>query len=467
MNKNILMVFLLLAGFLFNHAWVPGFFHDGYLYAAFGKNAAELGHWLIPHASEATYSRFFHHLPFVFMLEGLFFKLFGASYLTARIFGAAFTFLTLLVLYRSISKENKTWAYFTSIVFVLLPPLLKKSRFPNLDLPLMLFTLLAGVTYLKAYSSNKLKDWLVVGVFFGLCTLTKGPMAIFVPLSILFHLALEKKLVKLLDIKAWAGLLLGLLIFCIWPILLYSTGNADIFQNYIHFTFLDTMRDSRGTGEPFYTYFFFLLKQTSIWFIFLMATIYYIVKRKYQSVQLNYFLALFLAVIVPLSFFKFKYSHYLIPLYPALAALAGYGLYQTCEKFKDKFSHIFNKLVVITLLVFLIFPVTTKVKRDPEIFKIREAVKLMGKLPKNWGVVDGVYPYWSLHNLNSFEDHTNTYNLNGKWWENLKGHDYGILIDAARFNSIKKQIDGRFKPLFHFKKRNMVFLIEKTLLKKL
>ena len=67
-------------------AWVSGFFHDGYLYASLGKNAAIKDFWLIPHYTEQIYSRFSHHLPFIFILEGIFFKIFGASNTTARLF---------------------------------------------------------------------------------------------------------------------------------------------------------------------------------------------------------------------------------------------------------------------------------------------------------------------------------------------------------------------------------------------
>ncbi len=132
-------------------SWVPGFFHDGYLYAAFGKNAAQAGHWLIPHASDAVYSRFFHHTPTIFIFEGVFFKIFGASYTTARIFSASFSILTLfLIVHWLRAAGEKRWAYLSGVFFLCLPSLLKKTRFPSLDPALMYFVFRTVMCFLSS-----------------------------------------------------------------------------------------------------------------------------------------------------------------------------------------------------------------------------------------------------------------------------------------------------------------------------
>ncbi len=45
----------------FQHLGTKGFFHDGYLYANLGKNAYQMGRWLIPFHSETQYFEFFHN----------------------------------------------------------------------------------------------------------------------------------------------------------------------------------------------------------------------------------------------------------------------------------------------------------------------------------------------------------------------------------------------------------------------
>ncbi|MCY4523763.1 MAG: hypothetical protein OXB84_03380, partial [Halobacteriovoraceae bacterium] len=114
-----------------HHAWVNGFFHDGYLYATMGKNAALKGFWLIPHYTEEFYGRFHQHLPLVFILEGVFFKIFGASNVTARLFIGGFSLATLTVLILWIfnlkGEKGKWWACMSPVVFLLTLPVLKQS----------------------------------------------------------------------------------------------------------------------------------------------------------------------------------------------------------------------------------------------------------------------------------------------------------------------------------------------------
>jgi hypothetical protein len=48
-DKKFLIIMALGVIVYLQHSWLQGFFQDGYLYAAFGKHAAENGHWLVPH----------------------------------------------------------------------------------------------------------------------------------------------------------------------------------------------------------------------------------------------------------------------------------------------------------------------------------------------------------------------------------------------------------------------------------
>ena len=51
-RKHNLYIYILGAILFMQQSWVPGFFQDGYFYAEMGKNAATLGHWLVPHLSK-------------------------------------------------------------------------------------------------------------------------------------------------------------------------------------------------------------------------------------------------------------------------------------------------------------------------------------------------------------------------------------------------------------------------------
>jgi len=449
-------------------AWVQGFFQDGYLYAALGKHAASQGHWLVNHLTDATYREFFHHTPFVFILEGLFFKLFGASYLSARIFSALFPLVTLMVLYKWIKKEKgEVTAFLVCLFFIFLPPVMKKVRFPGMDMPLMLFTLVSIMFYYRAYAENLKKYWLGCGIFFGLALLTKGPMAFFIPLAILLHLLWTRKLRLLASITPWGSLLLGFMIFSLWPLSLKLTGQFDIFEKYFYFTFVHTVAEGRGVSEfTFFQCLIFLIKQTAPWLILTLFSIYLALKVCAKDDLLKLFISLWVAVFVPLSLVKFKYSHYMMPMYPAYAFLAAYPISFFS---KDVIKKIYQGFVYVTIIVtlgLLIFPLTTEIRRDSEIFEIRKLIELMPIKPNTWGIVNDAYPFWALTNLNAFHDHSNTHELTTESLLSMVEQDDGknwiFLIPSSVYQNHFDLLDVKLKKLIYFEKQDMIVAIERS-----
>ena len=450
-------------------AWVPGFFQDGYLYAALGKHAASQGHWLVNHLTDATYAEFFHHTPFVFILEGLFFKVFGASYLSARIFSALFPLVTMIVLYKWIKKEKgEVTAFLVCLFFVFLPPVMKKVRFPGMDMPLMLFTLASIMFYYRAYVENLKKYWLGCGVFFGLALLTKGPMALFIPLAILLHLLWTKKLRRLGSITPWGSLLLGLMIFSLWPLALKLTGQFAIFEKYFYFTFVHTVAQGRGVSEfTFFQCLLFLIKQTAPWLILTVFSIYLSLKVRSKDDLLKLFISLWVAVLVPLSLVKFKYSHYMMPMYPAYAFLAAYPISFLSKNIIKKIYQGFVYVTVIMTLVLLMFPLTAEIRRDPEIFEIRKLIDIMPVKPDTWGIVNDIYPFWALTNLNAFHDHSNTHELTPENLLSIVAQDDGknwiFLIPNSVYQAHLKVLDVKLKKLIYFEKQDMIVAIERSI----
>jgi 4-amino-4-deoxy-L-arabinose transferase-like glycosyltransferase len=394
------------------NSWVPGMFHDGYLYAALGKNAAELNHWLVPHLTENLYPQFEHHLPFVFMLEGLFFKVFGASNSSARIFGSLFGLLTLTVIYFWLRSEKRSWAYYSSLVFLLTLPIIKKMRFPNLDMPLMAFIFLSLSFYWQAFKKDKIRDWLLCGLFFGLALLTKGPMGMIVPLVIFVHILSERKWDIFKSYKVYSGFLAGIMVFSSYLVSLYLAGKFHIFLKYWDFTMNFTIKDGRGESSPIYTYIAFLFKYNGPWLILAAIAVKKLFTKDSRTPKLLKFFAIFsFCILIPLSFAKFKYSHYLIPIYPAISVLAGFTLMNLGHKFLRNFVFI-QRLVFITLtLILLVFPLTNVSKRDVLITKSKNIISQLKETPKKWANVNRVYPYYAMANYNSWDNYSFTYNL--------------------------------------------------------
>lgn len=387
-------------------AWVPGFFADGYLYAVFGKNAAFKGHWLIPHLNESVYPEFHHHTPFLFILEGLFFKAFGASFVSARLFASLFYLGTGLFIFNYLLKKTQISPYFPTLLFLTIPPLFKKVRFPNLDIALMLSMFQAFLFYRLSHRTGKKRYLYLTGLFFGISLLIKGPVGLLIPLGIVIDLIVQKKLTYLKNIHAWLGLIVGGIIFALWPLALSAYGRMDIFHQWVDFTFLHTIRDGRGAGEPFYTYILFLLKNAPLWFILALMSLR-VVKRSELMTSAWVF---FITILVFFSIPKFKYSNYLIPMYPFMGMVAGYFIHETLkDSWRLKIKKFLSVFVPVSAVVLLVFPLTTKVRRDPEIFAIIENFNQKDLKPLKWTIVGGGYPFYALASLNEWQSGSLTY----------------------------------------------------------
>jgi 4-amino-4-deoxy-L-arabinose transferase-like glycosyltransferase len=392
------LIFLAIVLYL-QQAWVPGFFHDGYLYAAFGKHASELGHWLIPHLNFSTYSEFPDHSPFLFMLEGLFFKLFGSGETQARIFGALFSLTTVCCLYLFLEKNtNRKRAFYTTLAFISIYPLIKKTRFPNMDLAIMLSMMLAFFSYYK-------NEWYKCGFFSGLSLLIKGPIAFLIPLVIFVHFVLTKSWDKLKSPKPWLSFVMAFAIFSLWPLLLYFNGRIDIFTKYLHSTFSHTISGGRGLESyQFHAYFVFLLKQTPHLFLLL---IYVLIKKKDDLTKFS--LVAFITILLFLTAQKLKYSHYLIVLYPYYALAVGEALERIKDDLSQKVSFFIKTITTIGALVLLIFPLTTKIKRDVPLYETKEVVESIKVKPNAWAIIGDSYPFFAATNFFAYYHHADVY----------------------------------------------------------
>jgi 4-amino-4-deoxy-L-arabinose transferase-like glycosyltransferase len=480
-ESGYLFVLLLGVTLYFQQAWVPGFFMDGYLYAAFAKHAAELGYWLVPHLSHTTYTDFPVHPPFLFALNGLFFKLFGASYTAARIFGGLFSISCLILLIRMVRKHgNDQWAYLSGLFFVLIPPLIKKTRFPNLDAPLMLFVFLSLSFYYDAFKKGKKLSWVLCGVFFGLSMLTKGPMGGLIPLAIFFHLLATKSFKKIGSFTPWASLLFGLLIFSIWPVALYLNGRMDTLDWYLKTTFKFTLLEARGvTKFNFFDYFIFLLKQTGPWLLLSFYSIKLLFREKKNDLHL-FGVTTFFSLLILLSIPKFKYSNYLLPLYPFYAITVAYAVNSFLkEGWFEKIKKGTMYLFLLTSLTLLIFPLTTKVRRDKIIHKSLGITKGLKKQPNVWITIDSSYSFFALANLIGFEMDGEVVNRDLKWLKSyLNGQarlefeseskidwsdkEFIFLIRNGDFEKVKDIVDKKLVSIVHFKAKDVILLVRKN-----
>jgi 4-amino-4-deoxy-L-arabinose transferase-like glycosyltransferase len=338
------------------------------------------------------------------MLEGLFFKVFGISFFSARLFVNLFSIATLgSIIYFTKKHATQFQVVMSAFLFLTIYPLLRHSRHPNFDMPLMFSCFMAMSFYIKALETSKKRNWYYSGVFFGLAMLFKGPMAVFIPLTMIIHLVISKKLSVLRNITPWLGLLSGFVVFSIWPIGLYATGEFKVFTEWFKFTIVDTIFHSRGASENDYlTYVKYLFTYAPIQMVLLFVSLYRLRKVKFKEYYLVH-LIFFCVVLFITSMMKFKLSHYITTLYPSLVIIAGLGL----SDFKNvKIENAIVGFMLIAGLVLFVLPQDPKKTRDYEIFEIRRELAEKKLIAKSYVCESGAYPFWSLASLMSFLDGT-------------------------------------------------------------
>ncbi len=403
LSSNYTIHLLIFSGvfFVFHHLNQLGFFMDGLIYSAIAKNMALDNLFLHPHVSNTYYASFHDHIPFMPALMALLFKIFGIGFWQARLFISLFLFaLFIFLLFLSFKNGKSKQAILLTLLFFLTLPMLKHARSPNFDNPLALTVFVSLYFYGLGVSQSKLHYWLISGLFFGLSMLLKGPMAVFIPMTMIIHLVVSKNLNVLSNIRPWLGFLFGFLVFSIWPFFLYHDGKIEIFYKWFQFTIIDTIFHSRGALEKdYFLYLRHLLLFTPIHLILFGMAIK--MRKIINNIFFDVYSILFFVVLVITSFMTFKLSHYIMCLYPPLIFCASFFYLKI--KSEKVFSMVTAFILISSLVVFFL-PQNPKKIRDYEIFEIIKLIKEKNYQLEGFTVERGAYPYWSLASLMAFID---------------------------------------------------------------
>ena len=396
-------------GILFHHAHQEGFFLDGYTYAVLGKNIAASGNGLVPFYTKFIHARFHDHVPFVFVLEALFFKAFGVSYLSARVFIGLFSLALVLGIFIYLQHlQFYSQAFLASFWLLASFPFLKQSRFPNPDIPLTFFSLFSLYAFYEALRSGHRRYWFVASLCLSFAMFSKGPMAVFVPITWWVYLFSLRDWKTLSSFRFWFALIGAASLFCVWPALLFYTHNEDIWFGYLNHTFLYSIKESRGLiHNELGLYLKYLLWYCAPQVVLGAFAIFrfFSSQRRDNFIRLN---IIFVGVVLSLcSVMKFKYSHYIMPVYPSLAFLAACGMIEL----KDwNWNKLLLPITIVVSLILVAIPMTFLNQRDEELLTIIKKLKTENINSKlDWINLRDAYGFWEISGLVAFELGTTVY----------------------------------------------------------
>lgn len=335
----VIVLFLIAAFILFYRLGTPALFEPDE-----GRNAEKAreilltGDWVTPHQD---------FLPvldkpiFFYWLVALSYNFFGISEATARLPSALAALGCVIAIYCLVKKAFGFWeALWGGLVLVTSVEFFLLARIVIFDMTLTLFmTLALCCFYWGLHADHAGKRRLLYGLMYAAmaaATLVKGLVGVALPGMIIGgFLVLTKKLSELKKLQVISGTIVFLLIVAPWyvSVELRNPGYLRYFFWEEHFIRFLTPHFHRS--EPWY-YFLLVLTVGFLPWTFLLPHVV-LTRRARPLDEATLFLALW--AILPLLVFSFsnsKLPHYILPLYPALAALTGITVAKTLSDHSAK-----------------------------------------------------------------------------------------------------------------------------------
>jgi len=202
--------------------------------------------------------------------------------------------------------------------------------------------------YLEAADRRRIWPAAAAGVFLGLGILTKGSALFFLPFALLHDLRVEKKLSLRFVALAGAALVISLP----WFWLLYKTyGNPFYFPAApLPGSGPDAKWFEFVTNRPWFMYPVNLFFQNPL-FLFAAAPLAAIARRRSLPEE-NLMIAwvvFFMAIL--LTVWPWREERYLLPAYPALAALAGLGMSRVRKALEARRKNLGSAALTLALTV--------------------------------------------------------------------------------------------------------------------
>jgi len=276
---------------------------------------------------------------FYYALTALSYKLFGISETAARFPSAASAFAALLLVYFFTRRLLGAWpALWSGLVLLTCVEFSVFSRIVILDMTLAFFiTLALSAFYLASAAERggkKRAYYFLMYAALGCATLVKGPIGVVIPgMIVAAYLAVRRKWSAPLEMELGWGLLIFFAIVAPWYAWaeIRRPGYLAYFLGQEHFARYLTPYYQRT--KPWYYFFVVLAGGFFPWTFFLPS----LARRLWKKSLDDFSLYLLLWAVVPFVFFSFsrsKMAEYLLPVYPALAILAGKTIADALERWE-------------------------------------------------------------------------------------------------------------------------------------
>jgi 4-amino-4-deoxy-L-arabinose transferase-like glycosyltransferase len=246
-----------------------------------------------------------------FAAEAAAMEILGPTELAARLPAYLFTLLTALLVFGFAKRVwNEESAYVAAIAFLSMPLTMAFARTVIFDSALTFFIVAAIIAF---YFERPTLAW--ASIAFGV--ITKGPVAIAVPLIVMIPYAIKRKSFR--KLWSWGGLAVFVVIIAPWV-----WAVSRVVPDFLHYVLVTetvqrlATKALKRTGPPWY-FIPYVIGGALPWSI-----IAFFAWRKERHDDTTFFLALW--ILVPLIFFSISQSkrpQYILPVMPAIALVVA------------------------------------------------------------------------------------------------------------------------------------------------
>jgi 4-amino-4-deoxy-L-arabinose transferase-like glycosyltransferase len=367
-----LIPFVLYIGLL---SIMPQMEPDEARYSLIASSMNQSGNYVTPHIKHTIY---LEKPPLVSWMTAIFFKMFGESDFSARLFAALCGWGCILLVYfiGRYFRNEKTGLYAAGLLTISLFPFIL-SHINILDMPLTFFVCTSiWLGYLALQKQDKKYLFYLFYFTCALAFLTKGIIGVVFPFGIL--------IIWLIWVGQWrqmwklfspVGIVIFLLVVCPWLILAQRENPDFLWFFFVREHFLRFTTKMHGKTEPLYFYLPVIIGGVMPWLFYLIkAWSNQYIKESLFGKDENKLLAVwFLLVLIFYTISSSKLATYIAPIFLPLALFAGciFVKYEEeisaeqkrLRKIIYRFAIIFQSFI---LLIALILPPILKKYSDAE-----------------------------------------------------------------------------------------------------
>jgi 4-amino-4-deoxy-L-arabinose transferase-like glycosyltransferase len=312
---------------------------DAMTYNALAKHILTTGDWKVLHYSSNAYANFYQHPPLAIWIQALFFKVFGATDITSKIFPNLAALGTIVVVYHWGKKIASHWVGFLGGIMLIASIRYTKYAIGlMLDVPMTFFLVLGAFLWLR---STVITSFLS-GICFAAAFLCKGPPAAILPAAVMLMALVQPKKQALSFLSFVVG---AAIIFLMW----FSWGQGFQYLT----TYWKTSVAGRIGGGTFTQHLAPVVNLVQVYWYglpFFLLGLFRLIKSRSLDVWMAALLAC--GTIAGFCYSGNFLEQYLVPFYPFAAILVAIELNRLFEKLQIFFA--WNRLKEITVSVMVL-----------------------------------------------------------------------------------------------------------------